>query len=75
MDKPLKIIGQNIMGKQKGCDDRLKTIMDQQNENKTKLAQLTKKDSKSFLVKDLGDIVYENKDRIAKNLFVNTHNS
>lgn len=65
MDKPLKMIGQTIMAKQKVCDDKLKTIMDQQNENKTKLAQLTKKESKSFLVKDLGDIVYEEK--LAKN--------
>jgi len=47
--------------------------MDEQNEIKTKLNQLTKKVSPSFLVKDLGDIIYEEK--ISKNFFVNIHGS
>ncbi len=34
---------------------------------------MTKKDSPSFMSKDLGDIVYEKK--ITKNMFVNTHGS
>lgn len=59
MDKPLKILGQKIQGSQKACDDRLKKLMDEQNEIKTKLNQLTKKVSQSFLIKDLGDICYE----------------
>ena len=34
---------------------------------------MTKKDSPSFMLKDLGDIVYEKK--ITKNMFVNTYGS
>jgi hypothetical protein len=34
---------------------------------------LTKKESKSFLVKDLGDIIYE--ENISDKLFVNVHGS
>jgi hypothetical protein len=40
---------------------------------RNKLNHLTKKDSPSFMQKDLGDIVYEKK--ISKNMFVNTHGS
>jgi hypothetical protein len=40
---------------------------------RNKLNVLTKKDSPSFMQKDLGDIVYEKK--ITKNMFVNTHGS
>lgn len=34
---------------------------------------LTKKESKSFLVKDLGDLIYE--ENISDKLFVNVHGS
>ena len=44
--------------------------MDEASEVKNKIQQLTKKDSTSFLQKDLGDIVYERK--ISKDHFVNT---
>ena len=37
------------------------------------MAELVKKDSPSFLAKDLGDLVYEKK--IKKDFFVNTHGS
>jgi hypothetical protein len=37
------------------------------------LSQLVKKDSPSFLQKDLGDLVYEKK--ISKDMFVNTYGS
>lgn len=47
--------------------------MDEASDVKNKLSQLTKKDSSSFMAKDLGDIVYENK--IPKDQFVNTHGS
>lgn len=58
---------------QKTCDDRLKKIIDEQSEVRNKLSHLTKKDSPSFMQKDLGDIVYEKK--ITKNMFVNTYGS
>ena len=73
MDKSLKVLGAKIQATQKTADDRLKKILDEQNEIKNKLAQLTKKDSPSYLKKDLGDIVYEKK--ISKNMFVNTYGS
>ena len=47
--------------------------MDEATDVKNKLGQLTKKDSNSFLQKDLGDIVYEKK--IPKDNFVNMHGS
>jgi hypothetical protein len=47
--------------------------MDESSDVKNKLGQLTKKDSNSFLQKDLGDIVYEKK--IPKDQFINTHGS
>lgn len=59
MDKSLKVLGAKIQGTQKGCDERLKKLIDEQNEVKHKLNALVKKDSTSFLVKDLGDVVYE----------------
>ena len=59
MDKSLKLIGAKIAGHQKTCDEKFKEIMDKQNDLKNKLATLQKKESKSFLVKDLSDIVYE----------------
>ena len=73
MDKSLKVIGAKIAGNQKTCDDRLKKVLDEQTTIKNKLGALQKKDSTSFMQKDLGDIVYEKK--ISKNLFVNTHGS
>ena len=69
----MKVLGQKITGTQKQCDDRLKKLVDEQNEIKTKLTHLTKKDSSSLLQKDLGDLVYEQK--MAKTCFVNTHGS
>lgn len=62
-----------IQSTQKGCDDRLKKLLEEQNEIKHKLGTLVKKDSPSFLQKDLGDLVHEN--QIKKELFVNTHGS
>ena len=47
--------------------------MDESTDVKNKLGQLTKKDSNSFLQKDLGDIIYEKK--IPKDQFINTHGS
>jgi hypothetical protein len=47
--------------------------MDEQAEVKNKLTHLIKKDSASFMQKDLGDIVYEKK--ITKSMFVNTYGS
>lgn len=49
----------------------MKKITDESNEIKSKLIQLQKKDSPSFLSKDLGDLVYEKK--INKDQFVNTY--
>ena len=71
MDKSLKILGSKIQASQKTADDRLKKITDESNEIKSKLIQLQKKDSPSFLSKDLGDLVYEKK--INKDQFVNTY--
>lgn len=48
-------------------------MTDDTNEIKSKLAELIKKDSPSFLAKDLGDLVYERK--IKKDYFVNTYGS
>lgn len=59
MDKSLKVIGAKIAAIQKACDDKYKVINDTQNDIKNKLTALQKKDSKSFLAKDLGDVVYE----------------
>lgn len=73
MDKSLKVLGAKIQATQKTCDDRLKKIIDEQSEVKNKLNHLVKKDSPSFMQKDLGDIVYEKK--ITKNMFVNTYGS
>ena len=73
MDKSLKVLGQKITATQKQCDDRLKKLVDEQNDIKTKLTHLTKKDSSSLLQKDLGDLVYEQK--MQKANFVNTHGS
>ena len=73
MDKSLKVLGQKITGTQKQCDDRLKKLVDEQNDIKTKLTHLTKKDSPSLLQKDTGDLVYEQK--MPKQSFVNTHGS
>lgn len=73
MDKSLKVLGAKIQATQKTCDDRLKKILDEQAEVKNKLTHLIKKDSASFMQKDLGDIVYEKK--ITKNMFVNTFGS
>jgi hypothetical protein len=61
MDKSLKVIGAKIFGIQKACDEKLKKVMDEQNDIKNKLAALQKKESTSFLQKDLGDVVYERK--------------
>ena len=47
--------------------------MDEATDVKNKLGSLTKKDSNSFLQKDLGDIVYEKK--IPKDNFGNMHGS
>jgi len=73
MDKSLKVLGSKIQSSQKTADDRLKKITDETNEVKSKLSTLIKKDSPSFLQKDLGDLVYEQK--ISKDMFVNTHGS
>ena len=73
MDKSLKIIGAKIMNTQKTCDEKLKKIMDEQNDIRNKLALLQKKDSNSLLNKDLGDLIYEKK--ISSSLFINTHGS
>mmetsp|Transcript_3322 Transcript_3322/g.5515 ORF Transcript_3322/g.5515 Transcript_3322/m.5515 type:complete len:326 (-) Transcript_3322:130-1107(-) len=73
MDKSLKFLGAKIQGTQKGCDDRLKKLLDEQNEVKGKLNALVKKDSASFLQKDLGDVIYEQK--IGRQFFVNSHGS
>jgi hypothetical protein len=73
MDKSLKVLGAKIQATQKTCDDRLKKIMDEQAEVKTKLSHLITKDSPSFLQKDLADVVYEKK--ITKQMFVNTYGS
>ena len=61
MDKSLKIIGLKIIAIQKTCDDKLKKITDKQNDLKNKISALSKKESNSFLSKDLGDIIYEKK--------------
>ena len=71
MDKSLKVLGTKIQTTQKIADDKLKKLMDDTNEIKSKLSELVKKDSPSFLAKDLGDLVYERK--IKKDLFVNTY--
>jgi len=73
MDKSLKIIGTKILASQKTCDEKLKKTMDEQNDIKNKLGMLTKKESASFLVKDLGDLIYEKK--IGQQLFVNTYDN
>lgn len=52
---------------------RLKKVLDDQSLTSSKLGQLTKKDSDSFMLKDLGDLMYEKK--INKSWFVNTHGS
>lgn len=51
----------------------MKKVLDEQAEIKNKLQHLIKKDSASFLQKDLGDVVYEK--RITKSMFVNTYGS
>lgn len=61
MDKSLKIIGLKIIAIQKTCDDKLKKITDKQNDLKNKISALSKKESNSFLTKDLGDVIYEKK--------------
>ena len=61
VDKSLKVLGAKVSGIQKTCDEKLKKKMEEQNDIKNKLAALTKKDSKSFMSKDLGDLVYEKK--------------
>lgn len=71
MDKSLKILGTKIAATQKTCDDKLKKLTDDTNEIKSKLMELVKKDSPSFMAKDLGDLVYERK--IKKDYFVNTY--
>ena len=73
MDKSLKVLGTKIQATQKNADDKLKKLTDETNEIKQKLAELVKKDSPSFLAKDLGDLVYEKK--IKRDFFVNTHGS
>jgi hypothetical protein len=73
IDKSLKVIGAKVAGIQKSCDEKLKKILDDQNDIKNKLAALSKKESKSFMIKDLGDLVYEEK--ISSAWFVNTHGS
>lgn len=74
MNKSMKFLATKIQAAQKQCDDRLKKILDEQNGIKSKLQMLQKKkESSSYMQKDLGDLVYEEK--ISKNLFVNTHGS
>jgi len=73
VDKSLKVIGAKISGYQKSNDEKLKKIMDEQNDIKNKLAALVKKDSKSYMIKDLGELVYEKK--ISSQWFVNTFGS
>mmetsp|Transcript_39596 Transcript_39596/g.60570 ORF Transcript_39596/g.60570 Transcript_39596/m.60570 type:complete len:177 (+) Transcript_39596:258-788(+) len=72
-DKSLKVLGAKISGLTKTADDRLKKLIEEQGAVQHKLASLMKKDSPSFLQKDLGDVVYEQK--IGRQLFVNTHGS
>jgi len=73
MDKSLKVLGAKIVNTQKSCDDKLKKILDELAAVNAKLGQLTKKDSTNFMVKDLGDIVYEK--NLNSGVFVNTHGS
>ena len=73
VDKSLKVLGAKVIGIQRSCDEKLKKRIEEQNDIKNKLAALTKKESKSFLVKDLGDLIYEHK--ISAQWFVNTHGS
>jgi len=73
IDKSLKVIGAKIISIYKTCDEKLKKQVDEQNSLKNKLNALTKKESASLMVKDLGDFVYEKK--ISNQLFVNTHGS
>ena len=61
MDKSLKVLGAKISGTQKSCDDRLKKILEELTDVKNRLSQLVKKESTSYLQKDLGDTVYEQK--------------
>jgi dihydroxyacetone kinase-like predicted kinase len=42
-DKSLNILGAKIVATQKSCEDRLKKLLDEKNENKQKLEQLEKK--------------------------------
>lgn len=73
MQKPLQFLGQKVAANQKLYDDRLKKMQDEANEVKQKLALLKKKESESFLQKDLAEVVY--KKRISSTYFVNTHGS
>jgi len=73
VDKSLKVLGAKIQGAQRASDERLKKLLDEQNDIKNHLNSLMKKESPSFLVKDLGDVIYES--QISKTLFVNTHGS
>ena len=71
MDKNLVVLGAKILSDQKAADERLNKTLEEQNEVKNKLGQLLKKPAQSFLQKDLGDLVYEQK--IDKKYFVNTY--
>jgi len=73
MEKSLKVLGAKIASIHKTCEEKLKKLVDEQNDIKNKLQILVKKESKSYLVKDLGEIIYEA--RIPKQHFVNTFGS
>ena len=74
-DKSLNILGAKIVATQKSCEDRLKKLLDEKNENKQKLEQLEKKTGNTLNQKDLASEIYENKDKCQANQFINTYSS
>lgn len=71
----MNILGAKIVQTQKSCEDRLKKLLDEKNENKQKLEQLDKKSGSTLNQKDLASEIYENKEKCQANQFVNYYNS
>jgi hypothetical protein len=72
-EKNLEFLGHFIQKKVKGAEEKVKQNNDKMNQLKTHLSSLTKKKGANMTQSDLADFVYENRNTIKAQQFVNTH--
>lgn len=72
-EKNLEFLGHFIQKQVKGAEEKVKQNNDKMNQLKSHLSSLTKKKGANMTQSDLADFVYENRNTIKAQQFVNTH--